>query len=139
MLATRKAPRNRTLLERRVAEAVSEQERASAEFDLALFHDNNSREAEAIPNYEAALKRGLSGERKAQCLAWLASSYCKTRKFDSARRRLQEAREATSDAKLLVFLNRLERRIKRDEVMADMTKLARLLLREARRGGKADA
>jgi hypothetical protein len=126
-------------LEAAVESASTPADRARAHYDLALFQDNNSREAEAIPHYEAALKLGLSGERKAQCLAWLASSFCKTRKFDRARRRAQAAREATSDAALLAFLNRLEVRIKRDEVTADLAKLARLLLREARRGGKPDA
>ena len=128
----RRSPRSLVALERRVATAASDAERAQAEFDLAVFHDNNSREKAAIPHYEAALRLGLSGELRARCLAWLASSLCKTRRFDTAGARLQEARAATSDDELLSFLQRLERRLERDSLTADMEKVGRLLRQQAR-------
>lgn len=125
----RKPPRSRTRLEEAVKTAETPAGRASAHYDLGLFHDNNGREAQAIPQYEAALKLGLSGEQKAQCLAWLASSLCKVRRFDRAEARLQEAWTATSDSDLLSFLQRLEQRIKREESDAYLRATGRLILK----------
>ena len=79
-----------------------------AYYQLALFHDNNSREAEAIPNYEHALRLGLSGEARAQAFAWLASSFHKTGNPRRAIRSHAQARAATSDAALKKFLDGLE-------------------------------
>ena len=128
----RNPPRSRTKLEEAVKTAETAAGRASAHYELGVFHDNNGREKEAIPHYEAALKLGLSGERKAQCLAWLASSLCKTRKFDKAEARLEDARTATSDSDLLSFLQRLERRIKREESNAYLRATVGLLLKLAK-------
>jgi hypothetical protein len=104
--------RNRSRLEERVNGAASSADKAQAHFELGLFHDNNGREAEAIPHYEAALKLGLSGETQAQCLAWLASSLYKTHQPEAALHRALEASEATSDRSLMEFLRGLERRIR---------------------------
>jgi hypothetical protein len=104
--------RSRSRLEERVNEATSSADKAQAHFELGLFHDNNGREAEAIPHYEAALKLGLSGQPRAECLAWLASSLYKTHQPEAALHRALEAREATSDRGLMEFLGGLERRIR---------------------------
>ena len=93
-----------------VEAATSDQDRAQAHYALALFHDNNSREAEAIPHYEAALAHGLAGEQRAECLAWLASSLYKTGRPADALNRLRGAREATTSEDLMRFLAGLERR-----------------------------
>jgi tetratricopeptide (TPR) repeat protein len=108
----RRRRRSRAALEAAVAEAVSAARRATAEYELGLFHDNNGREAEAIPHYEAALSHGLSGERRAECLAWLASSLSKTGRLEEALERLREAREATGSPELMRFLAGLERRVR---------------------------
>ena len=127
-----KSPRSRVVLEQRVAEATSPAEQAQAEFALALFHDNNSREAAAIPHYEAALKLGLSGEQRAQCLAWLASSLCKTGKLKRAETHLNAARDATTDPELLKFLQRLNQRVQREATDVAMAQTGGLLMRAAR-------
>ena len=107
-------PRRRTAkrLLTNLQRAESGPGRAIGHFDLALFHDNNARETEAIPHYEAALAEGLSGEKRAECLAWLASSLHKTGRPEEALDRLREARDATSSAELMKFLLGLERRIR---------------------------
>ena len=61
-----------------VESARSRSDRAIAHYNLGLFHDNNGREAEAIPHYEAPLELGLDGAAQSQALAWLASSLYKT-------------------------------------------------------------
>jgi hypothetical protein len=106
------ARRSRQALETAVAAASSDAEEAQAHYALALFHDNNGREAEAIPHYEAALAHGLAGEQSAECLAWLASSLYKTGRSADALERLRAAREATQSSELMRFLAGLERRIR---------------------------
>lgn len=96
-----------------MAEASSDADKAIAYYELALFHDNNNREAEAIPHYEAALTAGLVGAVCAECLAWLASSLYKTDRGVEALRRIGEARGATEDESLRRFLDGLERRVRR--------------------------
>jgi hypothetical protein len=81
-------------------------------FELAVFHDNNGREGEAIPHYEAALERGLADESGARCLAWLASSLYKTGKPQEAMERLHQAKLRTNDTELMEFLYRLEGRVR---------------------------
>lgn len=93
--------------------ARTKRERALAFYNLALFHDNNSREPEAIPNYEAALRLGLIGETRAKAFAWLASSLHKTGCPGRARVALENARAQTRDRGLKKFLDGLERRIRR--------------------------
>ncbi|MGC1340692.1 MAG: tetratricopeptide repeat protein [Candidatus Binataceae bacterium] len=108
-----KRRRNLARLHLAIKQARTRSARASAYYELALFHDNNAREVEAIPNYEQALRLGLSGETRAQAFAWLASSFHKTglprRAIDS----LAQARAATRDAALKKFLDGLEHRIRR--------------------------
>src|SRR5688572_21110135 len=105
--------RSRFELESRVVEAAEGSQRAQAHYDLAVFHDNNSREADAIPHYEAALAAGLAPEVKARCLAWLASSLYKTGRPREAIQRLRQLREIAHEEKLVAFLQGLERRIQR--------------------------
>lgn len=104
--------RSRARLEAAVQAALNEAEHARAHFELALFHDNNGREAEAIPHYEAALELGLSGETRAECMAWLASSLYKTDRANEALERLRQAREATRSQELMRFLVGLDRRVR---------------------------
>jgi len=107
------ARRGRVALERAVADAKSDAERARAEFELGAFHDRNSREAEAIPHYEAALEAGIDGEDRARCLAWLASSLYKTGRPQEAISRVKAAWATTQDAELGRFVSNLERRVYR--------------------------
>ena len=85
--------RSRAVLLRAIEEAGSDNHRALAHFELALFHDNNGREAEA--------------------LAWLASSLYKTGRPYDAMQRLAQSSAVAQDARLLRFLVGLERRIQR--------------------------
>jgi tetratricopeptide (TPR) repeat protein len=104
--------RSQSGLEEELGRADSDSKRASAYFELAVFHDNNGREGEAIPHYEAALERGLPDESRAQCLAWLASSLYKTGRPKEAMERLQQAQQGTSDRELMGFLHRLDGRVR---------------------------
>jgi len=108
-----KRRRNLAQLQAAIEQARTQRARASAYYQLALFHDNNAREALAIPNYEHAIRLGLSGETRAKAFAWLASSFYKTGKPRRAIRSLAKARAATGDAALEKFLDGLERRITR--------------------------
>ncbi len=110
---TQKAPRNRVQLERAVADARTHRAKALAHFHLALFHDNNARERDAIPHYEAALKLGLASSRRAEALAWLASSLYKTGQPQAALKKIGALRSRAPDAKLRMFLEGLERRVRR--------------------------
>ncbi|MHB8383108.1 MAG: tetratricopeptide repeat protein [Candidatus Binataceae bacterium] len=105
----------RTLAQMRLAieHARTRSARASAYYQLALFHDNNAREGEAIPHYELAIRLGLSGESRAQAFAWLASSFHKIGSQRRAMRALRESRSLTRDPKLRKFLAGLEARIAR--------------------------
>ena len=105
--------RSLAVLLRAVEEAETDNSRALAHFELALFHDNNSRKAKAVPHYEAAISLGLDNKRYAEALAWLASSLCKTNRPHDAIQRLTQARAATQDIGLRRFLDRLERRVNR--------------------------
>lgn len=89
--------RSLAVLLRAVEEAGTDDSRALAHFELALFHDNNGREAEAVPHYEAAISLGLDKKRDAEALAWLASSLYKTGRPQEAIQRLTQARAATQD------------------------------------------
>ena len=101
-----------TLLEA-IRSASSKKDKAVAHYNLGLFQDNNGREAEAIPYYEAALKLGLNREIQSQALAWLASSLQKTGHPAEALGRAREAQSLSSDADLQRFLEGLARRIQR--------------------------
>ena len=108
-----KKRRSLATLLRAVEEAGADDSRALAHFELAVFHDNNGREAEAVPQYEAAIGLGLDEKRNAEALAWLASSLYKTGRPHDAMRRLAAARAVAPDANLRRFLAGLERRIHR--------------------------
>jgi hypothetical protein len=100
-------------LERSIQDAHTNADRAQAYYNLGVFHDNNSRELAAIPNYEAALSLGLDAETRAKCLAWLASSLYKTGRPTEAMTRALEAGRVSSDADLSRFIAGLKRRISR--------------------------
>ena len=117
-----KTRRSRAALLRAVERAGADDSRARVHFELAVFHDNNGREAEAVPQYEAAIGLGLDKRRNAEALAWLASSLYKTGRPHDAMRRLTQARAVALDAKLGRFLDGLERRIRR--VLTDRLVLA---------------
>ena len=93
---------------RAVEEAGTDDSRALAHFELALFHDNNGREAEAVPHYEAAISLGLDKKRNSEALAWLASSLYKTGRPHDAIQRLMQAHAVAQDMGLQRFLDSLE-------------------------------
>lgn len=101
-----------------VDSAPSRSDRAIAHYNLGLFHDNNGREAEATPHYEAALELGLDGPTQSQALAWLASSLYKIGALEEAARRVRQSQSLASDASLVRFLAGLERRILRSVASA---------------------
>ena len=93
--------------------ATTEGEEAHAHNNLALFHDNNGREAQAIPHYRKALKLGIDPGVVPEALAWLASSLHKTGHPAEASLRAGHALRLTTDSSLERFLLRLLRRIDR--------------------------
>ena len=105
--------RSRKALEAAISESTTAAGRARAYYELGLFHDNNGREAAAIPCYEAALALGLDAATRARCLAWLASSLYKTGRPAEAMSRASEAETLATDVKLSRFLRGLKRRIAR--------------------------
>lgn len=94
----------------RLAMAKNRAAKAKAHFAFALFHDNNSREADAIPHYRAALALALPRETAAQAWAYLASSLWKTGKSASA---LVAARRALAMTRKPLFRAWVERLIGR--------------------------
>ena len=108
-----KAPRrSKAALEQNIDSARTDAERSSAHFALALFHDNNSREREAIPHYEEALRLGLQEPDRSEALAWLASSLYKTRRPAESLTRIAEA-QVSAGPGLRSFLTGLEKRVAR--------------------------
>lgn len=87
--------------------------KARAHYDLALFHDNNGREAQAIPHYREALALGIDPGLEAEAFAWLASSLFKTGSPTEATSSAHQALGLTDDPSLKRFLVRLLRRIDR--------------------------
>lgn len=96
-----------------IEQAQTNEERARAYYHLAVFHDNNGREAKAIPNYERALELGLEHTTRVEVLAWLASSLSKTGWLQEAAVRAGEAEALVEDQELRSFLLGLQRRIAR--------------------------
>ena len=80
-------------------------------------HDNNRREAQAIPHYEAALALGLDTATRTKCLAWLASSLYKTGHPAVAMSRAREAVELSQDPELSRVIVGLRRRIERGQTI----------------------
>lgn len=103
--------RNRKVLEAGIKKAKSKKLKALAYYELGLFHDNNSREREAIPNYKQALRLGLPIVLKAKALAWLSSSLYKTNNRKAAVIKCNEAFRLSRDSNLTKFLNGLKKRI----------------------------
>ena len=105
--------RNKEQLEERIIKARNIRSKAIAYYNLAVFHDNNAREAKAIPNYLNALKFGMESKIKAKCLAWLASSLYKTNKPKAGLQRCREAMKINKDKKLQKLLIGLKKRIQK--------------------------
>src|SRR6266446_1984892 len=103
--------RSRSQLEAAIVQAASRRDKALARYRLGLFHDNNSREAEASPHYLSAIALGLPPGIKAQALAWLASSFYKIGLPNRALTNIRKSLVLTSDPHLRQFLERLERRV----------------------------
>ncbi len=103
--------RSRAAFERAVENASTDRSRAAACFDLAVFHDNNSREDDAIPYYREALALGLDAVRRPQALAWLASSLHKTGVIEEAREVAQEAERLAREPHLVKWIQDLRGRI----------------------------
>jgi len=101
------------VLETAIHQAASNEAKALAYYNLGLFHDNNSRESEAIPTYKQAIEYGLDVHMRAQGLAWLASSLYKTDNLRAALERIAEAKTVSESAGLDKFLARLEKRVRR--------------------------
>jgi Tetratrico peptide repeat len=106
-----KPRRNRAQLERIVEQSRTAHARALAELNLAVFHDNNSREVEAIPHYRRAIRLGLPAPIRTEALAWLASSLYKAGAPRAGLRCLRASRRLIPRAALSGFLDALERRI----------------------------
>lgn len=85
---------------------------ARAHYELGLFHDNNGREARAIPHYREALALGIDPAVVPEALAWLASSLYKTGQPEEALVTARRALRLTQDPSLERFLVGLLRRIK---------------------------
>jgi tetratricopeptide (TPR) repeat protein len=108
------ARRSRVALEQAIERARTKRERALAYHHVAVFHDNNLREAEAIPHYRRALALGLDKATRARALAWLASSLYKTGQPKAALRSIAQASQLGEPA-LEQFLARLKRRVERQD------------------------
>ena len=108
-----KLRRSRAALEDAIERATSSGEKAIALYELALFHDNNSREAEAAPFYQRAIRTGLPTNLEAQALAWLASSLFKIGDPKGAMAQIRRTREIAKSRDLQEFLDRLEAHINR--------------------------
>jgi hypothetical protein len=113
MQKTSRRRRSRRDLEERLTALPRGPELASAFYELALFHDNNSREVDAIPHYAAALLLDLDATKRPYCLAYLASSLYKTGRFGDAMKRADKALGESTDPDLTRFVTRLLSRIER--------------------------
>jgi tetratricopeptide (TPR) repeat protein len=115
MIQSRKRRRSLPELEHRLTTIPPGPGLAHAHYDLALFHDNNSREADAIPHYEEALLQNLDATARPYCLAYLASSLYKIGQLDDAKDRATEALSESDDQDLTNFvvglLSRIERKL----------------------------
>ena len=112
--------RGRTRKRRSLASLTSALERSStrsakarAHYALALFHDNNGREAQAIPHYREALALGVAPTIEPKAHAWLASSLHKTGHSAEAREEAFEALRLAKHDGLGRFVMRLLGRIDR--------------------------
>jgi hypothetical protein len=106
--------RHAEVLKLAVLRARSTSARARAHYHLAVFHDRNSREADAIPHYRAALRLGLPAKTRPAALAWLASSLYKTGQPKAALRCVLAAEYASPSPPPRRFLAGLKRRIEKN-------------------------
>ncbi len=106
--------RSLKLLQRDIKKAKNDRAKAEAYFALALFHDNRSREAKAIPNYRNAICYGLLKEKKSRALAYLASSLWKTGQPEKAIGNARIAERFTHDSAFKTWIKRLVARIERN-------------------------
>ncbi len=109
----RRKRRNLASLTAALEKATTQSEEAHAHYNLALFHDNNGREAQAIPHYRRALALDIYPAVVPETLAWLASSLHKTGHPAEAALRAGQALGLSTDPSLRGFLLRLLRRIDR--------------------------
>ena len=105
--------RNLKSLELALQNAKGKYEKGVAYYRIGLFHDNNSREAMAIPFYKKALQLDLDASTKAKALAWLASSLYKTGKSKQALSKVNKSIVVSRDKRLKQFLVRLKNRIEK--------------------------
>ena len=103
--------RNLASLTAALNRARTQSDKARAHYDLGLFHDNNGREAQAIPHYREALALDIDPAVVPEALAWLASSLYKTGHPTEASSTARRALHLTMDPSLKGFLVRLLRRI----------------------------
>ncbi len=94
-----------------IKKARTKSEEANAWYELALFYDNNSRERETISFYQKAIELGLEKGKKAEALAWLASSFYKTGRYEKALASLNRSLRINNEEKIISFLARLKKRI----------------------------
>ena len=100
-------------LKKAISSATSRQRLAAAHYKLALFHDNNSRESEAVQHYRKALELGIRSLDEADARAWLASSLHKTGEPGDALQELEKSRGSNPSKSLVNFLDGLEKRIQK--------------------------
>lgn len=106
-------PRKLSDLEEELADSKTALAKAEAHFALAVFHDNNSREAAAIPHYVLALKSGLQGLDKARAHAYLASSLWKVGKSKEALKVISDSERLRMPIDLANWIGRLKQRVLR--------------------------
>ena len=94
-------------------QASTRRAKARAHYALALFHDNNGREAQAIPHYREALALGVAPTVKPKAHAWLASSLHKTGHSAEAREEAFEALRLSKSPAVRRFVMGLLGRIDR--------------------------
>jgi hypothetical protein len=96
-----------------VESATGRTKKALALYALAVFHDNNSREAEAIPSYQQAIRLGLERKYEAMARAWLASSLYKAGRSREAQKQISVASKLVQNPRLKKFLVGLAKRIEK--------------------------
>ena|ERR1044071_7273065 len=103
--------RNPKSLQKEIETKSNRRAKAKALYELGAFHDNNSREALAIPNYRKAIRFGLDKKHEAMTRVWLASSLYKTGNLKLALKECKRALELAKNERLQKFVQRLQRRI----------------------------
>jgi hypothetical protein len=96
-----------------VESATGRTKKALALYELAVFHDNNSRETVAVPIYQRAIRFGLDRKHEAMARAWLASSLYKTSRPREAQKQISGASKLAQHPRLKKFLAGLSKRIEK--------------------------